>query len=56
MIAKARYHNGGEHYRDTVRIGKKEFDIETFVEMWNEIPEEIRKPIQDKTESICEEE
>lgn len=50
-VAKARYHCGGKHYVDSVRIGKKEFDIPTFVEMWNEIPEEIRKPIQDKREN-----
>ena len=50
-VAKARYHNGGKNYVDTVRIGKREYDFPTFIGMWNEVPEQIRKELQDKTPS-----
>jgi hypothetical protein len=50
-VAKAKYHNGGEHYSDYIKIGDKEFTVPTFVEMWNKIPEQIRKPIQENEEN-----
>jgi hypothetical protein len=50
-VAKARYISGREGYSDFTRIGKKEFSFSTLVMMWNQVPDEIRKTIQDKQES-----
>ena len=50
-VAKAKHHNARGPYGAYVSIGKKQFDTLSLVEMWNEVPAEIRKQIQDKYES-----
>ncbi|MBE3086272.1 MAG: hypothetical protein IMZ64_08660 [Bacteroidetes bacterium] len=46
--AKAKYVSGRAGLCDFVRIGNKEFSFSSLVEMWNRVPDDIRKKIVDE--------
>lgn len=50
IVAKAKHHDAWSCYGEYITIGKKQFSPSTLVKMWNEVPDEIRKKIQDKYE------
>lgn len=49
-VARAMFHLGRRGYDSYITIGENSYSLYAFVNMWNEVPPEIRKEIQEKEE------